>query len=271
MTKSKLWIVSSVLATGLASGVAANGEEHFKASAKTAVPRPKLVVNSARDQILPFVYDGNGWSTNFVISNLDSHTIVVHMEFLANDGSALSLPLNGIGYTTALDVTIPYGGTYSIATSDIDAAQASGYAFMAATNGSDLFGAYGVTRLQSANLPDLEMSVPLTPIDENFFNLSFDNTNGYSTRAVLINSSSQNSAIVNLSVQDSQGNVLATDQITIAPYARYPFNLGDYYPVAGIVGNVYFAANGQQYVAGSALRIGPNQSLAIVPVQSLPR
>ena len=259
-----------LLVSGCAAVVAAP-QERPKAFAKASSSSPKMVVNPARDQIVPLVYDGNGWTTLFMIANLDNKTIVVQTFFSANDGSDLPLPVVGIGRTNSVEVTLPPGANYSFVTSGVDANRTTGYAYVTAKNGSDLFGGYASVRNQSANLPDLEFTVPLTPIDENFFTLAFDNVGGYSTYAMLINSSNKNNASVRVSVQDIDGNVVATGTISIDPYGRYAFNLADFYPVDGRVGNVYFSAGGGQFVAGSGLRVGPNQSFNLIPVLSLPR
>ena len=249
----------------------ASGPDKPKAFAKAFAGVPKVVVNPSRDQIMPFVYDGNGWTTRFMLANLDNHSIVVKVQFWAQDGSNLSLPVDGIGNTTAVEVTLPPGGNYSFVTSGFAPDQTTGYAYVSSNNGSDYFGGYAIARNRTSRQPDIEMTVPLTPVDENIFTLAFDNTGGYTTYAVLINSSGTFKANINVSVQDSQGNVLATDQILVDPYGRYAFNLADYYPVDGLVGNVYFSSTGQQYVAGSGLRAGPNQSLTIIPTLSLAR
>ena len=243
-----------------------------RAFARASTGGPKLVVNPSRDQIVPLVYDGGGWTTLFMITNLDNHTIVVVTRFTANDGSDLPLPVSGIsGSTTAVEVTVPPGGNYSFVTSGFAPSRTAGYAYVSSKNGTDLFGGYASVRNQAPNLPDLEFTVPLTPIDENFFTLAFDNTSGYSTYATLINSSAVNRAIINVTVEDGQGNVLVTDTIGVDPFGRYSFNLEDLYPVAsGLIGNVYFSASGQ-LVAGSGLRAGPNQSITLIPVLSLPR
>ena len=255
---------------GLAT-LAAAPQDHPKAFAKASSGGARLVVNPSRDAIMPVVYDGNGWTTLFVIANLDNHPIVVEIQFSLPDGSALSLPVVGIGYTTAVEVKLPAGASYSVITAGSATDRTTGYAYVTSKNGTDLFGGYASVRNQAANLPDLEFTAPFTPIDENFFTLAFDNTGGYSTYAILINSSNKVNASVAVSVQDIDGNVLATDTISIDPYGRYAFNLADFYPVNGRIGNVYFSASGGQLVAGSGLRVGPNQSTTVIPVLSLPR
>ena len=245
---------------------------HSRGSAKAQSSGAKLVVNPSRDQIIPIVYDGNGWTTLFMITNLDNHTIVVDVEFSAKDGSNLSLPVRGLGNTTSVEVTVPQNGNYSFVTSGFAQQRTTGYAYISSKNGSDFFGGYAIARNQVRNLPDLELTVPFTPIDENFFTLAFDNTGGYSTSAILINSSGSNQANISVTVEDSQGNVLVTDTILIDPYGRYAFNLADFYPVVNeLIGNVYFSASGPQFVAGAGLRVGPNQSTALIPTLSLAR
>lgn len=248
------------------------GNGHSRGSAKASSSGAKLVVNPSRDQIIPIVYDGNGWTTLFMITNLDNHTIVVDVEFSAKDGSNLLLPVSGIGNTTGVEVTVPQNGNYSFVTSGFAQQRTTGYAYVSSKNGSDLFGGYAIARNQVRNLPDLELTVPFTPIDENFFTLAFDNLGGYSTSAILINSSATNQANVFVTVEDSEGNVLVTDTILIDPYGRFAFNLADFYPVVNqLIGNVYFSATGTQFVAGAGLRVGPNQSTTVIPTLSLAR
>ena len=229
-----------------------------------------IVADPFRDQIFPYLSDGNGWSTNFVFTNLDRHSIVVHLEFSADDGSFLRLPVNGIGTTDAVDITIATGGSFSLRTAGAAANRTTGYAFTEAKNLTDLYSGYAVVRNVANGLPDLEFTVPLAPIDENFFTLAFDNTNGYATFAALINSSVDKDANVVATIQDQDGNVLSTDRITVAPFGRFQFNLADRYPQADkIVGTIAFSASGTQFVTGIGLRSGPNQSLTVIPPFSL--
>lgn len=261
----------SMMAMLIAGGLFA-AERHagfVKASAATG---RQVVATPTRDQIFPYLSDGNGWTTNWVFTNLDSKTIVVHLEFSNDDGSALSLNVSGVGFASAVDVTIGANGAYSLLSAGTGNTRVTGYAFAAAKNGTDLFAAYSVIRNVAANLPDLEFTVPLVPLDENNFTLAFDNTGGYSTFVALINSATKDSSNTLVSVQDKDGNVLATDQISVPVFGRLQFNLTDRYPqLAGIVGNVSFTSAGQQYVSAIGLRSGPNQSLTAILPFSLPR
>ena len=229
-----------------------------------------IVSDPSRDKIFPYLADGNGWTTNFVFTNLDTHSVVVHLEFSADDGSFLTLPVTGIGSTQAADITIVVGGSFSLTTAGTAQNRTSGYAFATAKNQTDLFAGYAVVRNVASGMADLEFTVAPTPLNENSFTLSFDNTNGYATYAALINSSVDKDATIVVSIQDQNGNVLGTDQITVPPIGRYQFNVSDRYPqLNNIVGNIVFSASGKQYVGGTGLRYGPNQSLTVIPPFSL--
>jgi hypothetical protein len=242
-----------------------------------SAPRPSgenvraVVANPTRDRILPYVYDGAGWSTTFVLTNLDNRTINLRLEFTGNDGSDLQFPVLGIGTTSAVDIKLGQGGTISVSTADIAGDRTSGYAFVGVPNQTDRFAGYAVVRQQTNGLPDLEFTIPVTPIDENQFVLPMDNTNGFVTFISLVNSSTQNPANVNVTVQDQDGNVLATDQLQIVPLGRLTFNVSDRYPqLNNLVGSILFSASGNQFVTGLGLRSGPNSSLTAIPPFSLP-
>lgn len=231
-----------------------------------------IIVDPTRNNIFPYLYDGAGWSTTFVFTNLDNRPIDLSLQFTADDGSNLQIPVNGIGSTSNIDIPIQTGGTASLTTSDFDSSRTSGYAFAAARNGTDRFAGYAVVRQQTSGLPDLEFTLPLTSIDENQFVLPFDNTNGFATFVSLVNSSTQNTANVNVTVQDQSGNAITTDQLQIGPLARMTFNVTDRYPQANnIVASIFFNAPGSQFVTGLGLRSGPNNSLtAITPFSLAP-
>jgi hypothetical protein len=175
-----------------------------------------------------------------------------------------------VGTNAGIDITIPLNGTASLTTADVAGNRTSGYAFVGVPNQSDRFAGYAVVRQQTNGLPDLEFTIPLTPIDENNFVLAIDNTNGFSTFASLVNSSTQSNAVVNVTVQDQSGNVLATDQLQIGQLGRLAFSVNDRYPqLNNSVGSIRFSANGQ-LVTGLGLRSGPNNSLTTITPFSLP-
>ena len=229
-----------------------------------------IVADPTRNNIIPDLYDGGGWSTTFVFTNMDSRPIALRLQFTADDGSDLQIPVVGIGLTSNIAVPIQVGGTASLTTADVDNFRTSGYAFVAAANASDRFAGYAVVRQQSSGWPDLEFTLPLAPIDENQFVLPFDNTKGFTTFVSLVNSSTQNPANVNVTVQDQNGNVLTTDQFQIGPLGRLKFNVGDRYPQTGnSVASIYFNAPGSQFLTGLGLRSGPNGSLTAITPFSL--
>lgn len=231
----------------------------------------RRVLTNPRNQIFPYVYDGGGWSTDIVLSNIDTHTIIIQLEFSADDGTPWTLGFNGQGSVNSMVVTLTPGASASVITSGASAARTAGYAFITGTNTADAFGAYAVIRNQTAGLPDVEFTEPATPIDENQFTLAFDHSGGFGTAVALVNSLTGAEANAQVTVQDQSGNVLATDQLTIPALGRMSFNVTDRYAqAAGMVGSLQFTTSGIQALTGLGLRLGPNGSLTAIPPFSRP-
>ena len=267
----RLAILSSSLLLPVSMLPGAERTEARAAARSSNVTAREVTAVPTRNRVFPYMYDGNGWSTTFVLTNLDNQTIHLGLDFSADDGSNLQFPIQGIGTTSAVDITLLQGGTISLSTANVASNRTSAYAFVAVPNGTDRFAGYAVVRQQSNNLPDLEFTIPLTPIDENQFVLPMDNTNGFTTFVSLVNSSTQNNSNVNITVQDQSGNVLTTDQLQIVPLGRATFNVSDRYPqLNNQVGSIFFNADRSQFVTGLGLRSGPNQSLTAITPFSLP-
>jgi hypothetical protein len=226
-------------------------------ASRSAVSR--IVADSSRDQIIPYLFDGGGWSTNLILTNFESHTIQVQVEFWANDGSQLQLPVDGVGTGASLTANIAANGTASLRTSDFANSRIDGYAYVTAVNQGDRFAGYAVIKNITSGLPNLEFTIPLAPLNENRFTLAFDNSNGYDTGVALVNSS-QFSATVNIEVTDQYGNVLATDQVSIPPLGRVVnTSLSTQYPpLGGTVGSIFFSTDPSLAVTGMGIRFGPN-------------
>jgi hypothetical protein len=48
-----------------------------------------IVADPNRDRIFPYIYDGAGWSTTFVLTNLDNRTINLRLEFTLQTTEAI--------------------------------------------------------------------------------------------------------------------------------------------------------------------------------------
>lgn len=84
-----------------------------------------------------------------MLTDLDNETIHLGLDFTGDDGSSVQIPIQGVGTTSAVDITLLPGGTTSLPTADIATNRTSAYAFVGVPNGTDRFGGYAVVRQQS--------------------------------------------------------------------------------------------------------------------------
>lgn len=238
-----------------------------KAVARAASSNPNRVfVDPTRDNVAPQILDGNGWTTTFTVANLDVKPVLVHVEFVNDDGSNLTLAVNGIGYTTGVDITLAVGGSYSITTSNASSNAIGGFAYLGTDNHTDKFGGYIFLRNHVDGYADIELTTPLVPIDENAFSLTFDHTNQAYTIVPIVNLDSNSSALVQMTLLDQNGNLIANDSVTIPSGGRVRVDLQARFPQI-LQGTVRFSTGGSKYVSAYGYRVdGGGMIVGIPPV-----
>ena len=237
-------------------------QEPAKLRAASA-PRPRIGIDPVADYVIPIVYDGGGYSTSFFLSNRDSKTLHLGVYFIASDGSALTLPISGIGPTTGVTVDLDVNQSTTFGTSGASASFADGYAMVftydrpaadpAAQLTTDLFSGQA-TFMKNQNGVYVEALSPVSSGFETTSAVGFDNSLGFSTAVILVNTDPSNATDVMLTIRNRSGNMIEQDMVTLAAGAQRLIPLTSQYTItAGQVGRVFISGSGP-YLTAIALR-----------------
>ena len=285
------WTASSTLSwvtvTGGASG-AGSGTVAYQVAANTGAPRSGTLTVAG----LPFTVDESGtvtglvsagsiaqvasgglWNSTITLVNTGTAAEQVRLNFFADNGSALSLPLifPQTSSTTplmasTLDETINAGAELLIQTAGT-ASQATqeGWVQLLATGsigGSAIFAWTPATGEQEAVSP-VETRNP------NAFVLSFDNTGGYATGVALANVSNQ-AVSVPVVLRDDTGASLGSAVIKLAADAHTSFMLTDptygYAATAGKRGTLEVDTPSGGQISAIGIRADPDGAITSTPV-----
>ena len=152
----------------------------------TTIP-PLANVGTAGGSIA-HIATGNGWQTTFVIVNMGANAAQAHLQFFADDGSPLSLPVGfpqsgeeTTALTSSVDRILPTGAMLMVqsAAPKTDLAPTTGSAQLTSTG--DVRG-YVIFRY---NPDGQEAAAPFENRNASTYLLAFDNTVGTSTGVAL--------------------------------------------------------------------------------------
>src|SRR5947209_5186265 len=110
----KSTLASALLSLTLCVPIFAAEQALLRAASGDSGIRQAVVGQS--DRVIPFVLNGNGFKTSFVLTNLDTKTVYVAFYFLASDGRSSDFPISGIGTVARLSATIPVNQTVTFET-----------------------------------------------------------------------------------------------------------------------------------------------------------
>ncbi len=215
------------------------------------------------------VATGNGWRTTFVLVNSGTAAAPFHLNFFADDGSPLALPIGfpqtASGSTTvapSVSQTLSPGASLLIESAAplADAAPTVGSAQL--TTSGNVSG-FVIFRYDPNRQ---EAVVPFESRGAKAYMLAFDNTSGTAT-GVAVNSVSAQAADVPVIVRDETGASLATDTIHLAPNGHSAFTLvTDKYPMtANIRGTIEFDAPAGGQISALAFRIPIAHTFTTLP------
>lgn len=237
---------TALLAILALAAMPAFSQNQFKARATRSKP---LMYSSTGlgDAVLPQVVDGAGWQTMITIINLRSTATTAYVDCGSDSGGAQPFEWTGMGTYSSLEGPVAGYGSVEIITQGKASTTSQGYCVVSATEsaGNDLAAfaiyAYGPTGQQ--------VSVPASPVGltntHNSLILAFDNTYGYSYGVALVDTNTSvtgNSGdLINWSVQDVGGSVVARGSFRIAPMGHTSFMLADNIPAtANVSGTITF-------------------------------
>lgn len=171
---------------------------------------------------IPQVADGNGWKTTIVLVNTDSDPAPFTLTFRDAGGSPVAMPLQGIGLVTRYSDVIPIGGTRTIETPGTASNLVQGWGEVIAgksINGTAIF------RQHTAGSVDTEGAVPLKGSSGKHFLVPFDNTQSFVTAIAMLNPDSSQTATVNISFRDENGQPITSGSLVLKPGTRQAFVL----------------------------------------------
>jgi hypothetical protein len=182
--------------------------------------------------VLPQLAFGGGWYTALYFTNTTNTPVSFPVNLIDGNGNPLSAAAIG-GASTM--VNLPARGTSSIQFPNAGPL-VQGYVSLTLPSGVT---GYGVFRQSVPGTPDQEAVVPLSGVTHTTSTLLFDDTNNIVTGVAVVNLGS--ATAVNATAYDSNGNVLGTSTIPLAPHGKTAAALQSLIPAtAGVLGSVDF-------------------------------
>jgi len=236
----------------------------FGGSAFTSIPvvhRPAVAETRTITYALPQFVFGGAWYTALYFSNTTSGPLSVQTRFVADNGSALSSPLVGLGSVTSQTVNLAGGAT---ATLEALNGGTSGQGWVEATLPSGVTG-YAVFRQVIPSRENQEALVPLTSESNQAADLVYDDT-AFDTSVAFLNPSDQQTTVT-ITIHNATGSQTGITQVALAPRTKTATRLRDLPGLSAMLGNRGWASfsvpNGDISVLG--LRFG-GEAFTSIPV-----
>jgi hypothetical protein len=230
---------------------------------------PKAVVDPATDVVIPVVGAGGLWATKITVVNLQATTSKVEILFADNNGNDLQLPIQGLGNTNALLVTVPGNGSYTVQTiQDANAPMIEGFAILS-QNGSGGSPTYGkVATITSLRYGNSEAIIPLSTMLEHKALVTVDNRDGFKTLGAVVNFGTR-PAILGIRVFAEDGTVITSGSVSIPAAGRVVFDSSKVDSLQSARATVEFTTS-NQFMSAFGIKVNPDSvSLAAYPSISL--
>ncbi len=217
--------------------------------------------------LFPHFASGGSWNTRLVLINTGQSPITARLNFFADAGTPIDLPLNlpqtsGTAplLASTLERAIAAGATLVVDTASADPLSQNGWVQVLSTGtvtGYDNF------RLSTDN-GFREVFLPLQSASANTLLLPFDHTAGYGTGVAVANSSTASSSI-GVTIRDDLGNLILTTTVQVPIQGHASFDLAGNYPAAaGIRGTIELDGPGSGGIGALGVRYGANHEIAAV-------
>jgi len=227
---------------------------------------PVLVDEAATTLYFPQVADGGGYRTNFILVNPGNSAATARLEFYADDGSPLSLPIGGQSGTSR-DLPLPANGAAHLFTDGTSPGVKVGWVKVTSPvpiGGSAIFQTVAGNRIVS------EAGVSSSPLADRF--TTYVESLGWADSGLAICNPNGSAVGIVLNLRDTAGNVAASTAFTLpamghvarffsGPYQWFPSGFDEF------EGTLEVIATGGQ-VSGVALRYDNerNRVFATLPV-----
>lgn len=188
---------------------------------------PVLVDEAATTLYFPQVADGGGYRTNFILVHAGTNAARARLEFFADDGSPLSLPIGGSG-VSAYELDLPVNGVAHFFTDGTSASVKVGWVKVSCPEplgGSAIFQTTAGGRIAS------EAGVGASPLSRHF--ATYVESLGSAQSGLAICNPNDSEVRVTLNLRDAAGNIAAMASITLPPRghtARFFSGPGQWFP-----------------------------------------
>lgn len=209
------------------------------------------VVSTTTYSLPQFAY-GGGWYSAVYLANTSDAAATATVNFVGQDGSAMSVPLNGIGTVTSQSVSLPRYGTVLLEALN---SGSLGQGWVELLLPAGVIG-YGVFRQSIDGRADQEAVVPLTTVTSQTVDMIYDDA-GFTTAVAVVNPSSTQATFTLTAVKDD-GTQAGTGSFVLPARSQVALTLralSGMSAIAGTRGRVRFATeNGAAAILG--LRFG---------------
>jgi streptogramin lyase len=279
--------------TGLISGTpTAQGPSNFTIQvtdrvSATATLALALSINSAgsggaggstpvRSGVLSQVASGGGWKSSAYIFNPSAAEVSITVNFWADDGTPLNLPLtvteNGGAQSlnaTSLSASIAPNATVLIETGSQSGVELSGWAEVLSSAPIQGYGVFHYTSLAGIQS---EGTVPLETTFQPSFLMPYDNTNDFQTGLALANLNASAPATVAATIWDEHGSQLAVQTIDLRAGGHASSMLTDLLPATTANrGVIQFRSIPGGNITGLGLRVDPLGGFTSIPKSPSPQ
>jgi uncharacterized repeat protein (TIGR01451 family) len=221
---------------------------------------------------LPHVASGGGWKTTFAITNTGSSVAAIRMNYWADNGKPLILPMSfpqaaagGTVEAATLERSIEAGATLFVESE----ASATG---AVRTGWGELFSTGPVTgmavfRQRAEGGAEQEAAVPLESRTGRRYFLLYDNSAGYLTGMAVANHTAD-FLILGVFLRDETGRQVGFEALTLRPKGHEAFDLNSRWPaLAGLRGSLEIDCPRTEAISVIGLRFHPQGPFTTLPVK----
>lgn len=228
-----------------------------------------------RAGVISQVASGGSWKTSITVLNPGSEPAAVRINFYADNGGTLTLPLTvieGTGASTtagsSLQRTIPPRGTLIVET---EAAGSTILVGWAEVRSATPVAGFAIFRQKHGSGVDSEGTSPLESAALQTYLQPMDNLSGFSTGIALVNLAPDEPAGITAILYDERGQEFVRGAINLPPNGHTSFSVTDLFPAAaGKRGFIEFRADRPAGIMGLGLRFQPTLSFTSVPIVRAP-
>lgn len=251
-------------------------DRFFARAVEAGKSREAGYISNMTDTMPQFVHGGGDvgkWFTSITLVNFRPAAVSVPVNFYADGGAPLEVPVVGRGRVSSLNLDIPAGGTVTIAT-DQDSTDplTTGFARItvpcpSASECGDIGGSAVFTQ-KVPGRPDFESVVPLLSSLAGKYVVPFDNTTGFATGIAIatpkFNAAETADRTVRVVAKSEAGAVVFDQNVTMKANGHDFYDLATRFPqLAGARGTLEFST--QDFVVVLGLRFNSTGAFTALP------